>query len=684
MFDECVRYRTRAEKTLEGENNPGNASNKYPKYYAYQTRDQRAFKTREYEKEIAKYVAKELKKKRGGADPPIAMETTKESASPAPIPEDIVTRIVTALRTQDSTSTSSALATARNEDQTVINIWDMGGQALHRVLQTSLYTNRAIYALVVDVSLDFDAPAPSHFVQGNRDVILDENKGETYLDQIVQNVDAVYSATSGDGDDEHPVIIVVGTRKDKITNPDVVKEKWVHLSEAFSKKPYASWISTYVVVNLTTRDDEGVEDIRVIVDEMTRRHFAVDVPFRWMKFDKAMDTVRRQNVFYATLDDVARIAADECGVTDKTEVTSMLTYYHDQGLLLHYRRCVQLGDIIVTKPQWLIGAIKRLLEIHLPIQGSAGSGNGSGDSSNTGNAGDTGPFQDSWQRLHAEGVLEESLIDHVWSDYARNKLLLLAIAEQMDLVAPRLQRDGTTPTAYYMPAMLHIKPDHEEFCESLSAERDSEVLAFRFHGDMHVPLDFFSRLLVRCLQLCPFHPGLFRTCARFEFDSDHDLVLLACRDHIKFVVQGTQYGAPPQASRPSASVCMEILRFLLATMNELQRQWMPGLKFELAARHPNAPTQGKSEWIQLPNTKDSDWVAKRKIPTNEEDSDPVVPSNALLLWFEVKTTDFRVNQLFIYSTRTRKWIGRICLMRCKLVWRSVLIVCKMPVNVGVS
>eukprot|EP00118_Oscarella_pearsei_P008453 m.43584 g.43584 ORF g.43584 m.43584 type:complete len:949 (+) comp33455_c0_seq1:137-2983(+) len=593
----------------------------------WKTRDQRAFKTREFEKEVGKYVARGLRKKRqesaaaSAAGEPSKEEITigAQAMSVLPetiIPDDIVTRIATSLRSQDSSAVRYD-----SDKSTVINIWDLGGQALHRVLQTALVTSKAIYVLVVDLSKDFNGAAPSHFVQGNQDIVLDENKGETYLDQILESAGSIYAAAAAT-DDGDPTILVVGTRKDQLVGrniDDVVEKKFVALTAAFQEKPYQKCvIHPFIAVNLragaTGSDDLSLEDLRVQINETARSKFAMEIPLRWLKFDKTMDALRRQNLFYVALDDVTRIAREDCGVSDAEEIAAMLAYYHDQGLLLHYRRCVQLGDVVITKPQWLIGALKRLLEVQL----SSGSG---GD-------GDSGPYHDSWQRLHAEGVLEEGLIEHVWSDYARNKQLLLTIMDQLDLVSPRLQRDGGAPTAYYMPAMLHIKPNHEEFCESLSSERDSEVLAFRFRN-AHVPLDFFSRLLVRCLQLCPFHPGLFRTCARFEFDSDHDLVLLACRDHIKFVVQSTQYGE--RACLPSAAVCMEILRFLTATVNELHRQWMPGLEFDLAARYPGS-TAAEDKWIRLP-VENMDWIAEKKIP-DAEGGNPIVPGNTLLLWFE--------------------------------------------------
>ena len=508
---------------------------------------------------------------------------------------------------------------------TSVNIWDMAGQSLYRILQSSLFVSHAIYTVVLDLSLDFNQPHPVTALHNGQTIVLEENPEETYLDQITHCIESIHAAVESTkdatSDPAFPIMIIVGTHKDKLgrDRQEVekrVKAKFAALKRVLSGTPYHKYVTyPFFAIDLSMgaiTEDPVIEDLRVHIEELIRTRFGRYVPIRWLKFDKLMDACRRQSRFYMSIEEVAEISKEECFIKDPTEFSEMLRFYHQQGEIMHQPRCTQLATVILTKPQWLIGALKRLIHIQLPMEEDH----------------EAAPFHESWQRLQAEGILEDQLINYVWTDYAQHKLVLIDFMQKMDLLCPRLMSEQATSqdVSYYMPSLLQIKPNHEEFCESLSQERDAEVLAMVF-SQSHLPLDFFSRLLVRCLLLCPFHPSLFHTCARFEIDPDHDLVLLASRDHVKFVVQNTQFGST--AGLPSPSVCVEVLRFIKATTEELRQQWMPGLEFNVCTRHPG-PISPNHEWVPLPD--DLQWIQDKVLTAG--DGQTFVPGYTLLLWFQ--------------------------------------------------
>lgn len=622
---------------------------------AWKLKDLRACKTKEFEKEVAKFISRELKKmkqakskaatsspkgsgsgspinghqttstedKTNGTAPLVATALTPTESVTSPpcvIPDEIVSRIAANLKASDT-----AAARYETDKPTSVTVWDLAGQSLYRILQSSLYVAHAIYTLVVDLSLDFDQPHSVTALHNGQTITLEENREETYLDQIIQCIESIHAAvkstTDSTGKPVYPIMIIVGTHKDKLgrDRQEVekrVKTKFAALKHALSGTPYHKYVTyPFFAIDLAMgaiTEDPVLEDLRMHIEELVRTRFGQELPLRWLKFDKLMDACRRQGRFYISLEEAACMAKDECSIEDPTEFKELLQFYHQQGVIMHKPNCAQLATVILTKPQWLIGALKRLIHIQLPVEE---------DQEST-------PFHGSWQRLQAEGVLEDQLIDHVWTDYSQHKSVLIDLMQKMDLLCPRLLSDpvANQDVSYYMPSLLQIKPNHEEFCESLSQERDSEVLAMCFSRS-HLPLDFFSRLLVRCLLLCPFHPSLFRTCARFEIDPDHDLVLLASQDHIKFVVQNTQFGK--NAGLPSAAVCVEVLRFITAAAKELKEQWMPGLEFNVCTRHP-APTSPEQEWVELPD--DLQWIQNKMLTA--ADGCTFVPGYTLLLWFE--------------------------------------------------
>lgn len=543
-----------------------------------------------------------------------------DSGSLGSIPEDIATRVASNLKASET-----AAARYESDKPTSVNIWDLAGQSLYRILQSSLYVARAVYTVVINLSLDFNQPHPITAFHNGQTITLEENREETYLDQIIQCIESIHAAVEATrdptADPSFPLMIIVGTHKDKLGRDrqeveKKVKSKFAALKRALSGTPYHKYVTyPFFAIDLAmgaVSEDPVLEDLRVHIEELVRTRFGRDIPLRWLKFDKIMDACRRQGRFYMSIDEVSQMAKEECSVDDHGEFNEMLQLYHQHGAIMHRPNCAQLATVVLTKPQWLIGALKRLIHIQFPTEEDQ----------------EAAPFHDSWQRLQAEGVLEDQLIDYVWTDYAQHKSVLIDLMQKMDLLCPRLLADpvANQDVSYYMPSLLQIKPNHEEFCESLSQERDSEVLALCF-SKSHLPLDFFSRLLVRCLLLCPFHPSLFRTCARFEIDPDHDLVLLASRDHVKFVVQNTQFGS--NAGLPSAAVCVEVLRFIRAAADELKQQWTPGLEFNLCTRHPG-PSSPEHEWVELPD--DFQWIQDKVLTAG--DGQTFVPGYTLLLWFQ--------------------------------------------------
>ena len=78
-----------------------------------------------------------------------------------------------------------------------------------------------------------------------------------------------------------------------------------------------------------------------------------------------------------------------------------------------------MDDMVVIRPQWLLGAINRVI-CTLPANY------------------ESGPFAESWRRLITEGVLEERLVAEIWQDYGANQGLLLDMMQRLDLLCPSL------------------------------------------------------------------------------------------------------------------------------------------------------------------------------------------------------------------------------------------------------
>ena len=61
-----------------------------------------------------------------------------------------------------------------------------------------------------------------------------------------------------------------------------------------------------------------------------------------------------------------RELAGNLGITDTSEITTMLEFYHDLGVIIYYDRGTEsvdnlLRNTVILRPQWLIDMFNRVL-----------------------------------------------------------------------------------------------------------------------------------------------------------------------------------------------------------------------------------------------------------------------------------------------------------------------------------
>ena len=76
---------------------------------------------------------------------------------------------------------------------------------------------------------------------------------------------------------------------------------------------------------------------------------------RWLKFERAVDALLAKQTFFMDLDQLLSVIRHVCQIEDQEEVTAMLNFYHDLGVI------VKLGQTVVLQAQWLIDLFKKLI-----------------------------------------------------------------------------------------------------------------------------------------------------------------------------------------------------------------------------------------------------------------------------------------------------------------------------------
>ncbi|XP_065176121.1 uncharacterized protein LOC135805927 [Sycon ciliatum] len=524
------------------------------------------------------------------------------------LPEELVSRVASYLR-QARGKGVEFFTDAQPAFPGLVHIWDLPGDTVHHAVLSSLMVRHAIYVLTLDLSLDLNSPMPAEDgsgapMDGDAAEAVSGASDKSYLELIIDSLDFVRACTSHHQDSASvqrlvPAVVIVGTHLDLLGPPDSdqakrrARERFAMVKRALQgrlSRKYITFPFFAVDCLLAGQENDHADLLRCHIEDVTQTYFPTSWPYAYLRFEQIIEAERRRGLVCLPLADVMKMAKVHCLLEQQATFT-MLAHMHNLGLVIYTPRIARMDDLVVIRPQWLLGAVNRL--ICTPPTECA-----------------TPALASSWHHLATEGVLEEELICEAWQDYGANQSLLLDMMQRMDLICPSLPHvidrciENSSMTAeeeeeipqlessvYYLPSMVQFGPSYEEFLHALSPERVSATLMIVF-ADNFLPGSIFPHLLQRCLLLCPMRPHIFKQCARLAVDADHDLLLLANKETLQVVVESTDYSSA--ASPPHSDVCAEVLRFIVTCLNEFASQYEHGIDFEVCVECTcSAPTPSK-------------------------------------------------------------------------------------------
>ena len=80
---------------------------------------------------------------------------------------------------------------------------------------------------------------------------------------------------------------------------------------------------------------------------------------RWFNFERAVDALVAKQIYFMNLDELLSVIRQVCHITAEEEVTTMLNFYHDLGMIVKH------GQTVVLQAQWLIDLFKQLITVPL-------------------------------------------------------------------------------------------------------------------------------------------------------------------------------------------------------------------------------------------------------------------------------------------------------------------------------
>lgn len=78
---------------------------------------------------------------------------------------------------------------------------------------------------------------------------------------------------------------------------------------------------------------------------------------RWFHFEKVIEELVAKDTYYMNIDQLRPITKQVCHIDDEDELSTMLNFYHDLGVIVKH------GRTVVLQAQWLIDLFKQLITV---------------------------------------------------------------------------------------------------------------------------------------------------------------------------------------------------------------------------------------------------------------------------------------------------------------------------------
>ncbi len=393
----------------------------------------------------------------------------EEAVAPASEDEEVVAGAseLCAEKEVDLTAVKDLISSMadENEEGMRFSMWDCGGQAGFDDAHSLFLTRWSIYLLTVNMQSLLPGASSEERLESLGNIRF-------WLNSI-----AVHAVDPSDN--SLAPIVIIGTHKDKVSNP---KEH-----EAISKMLYDTFSHTsawnrcvvsfkngtvssgrgvlwlFPVDNTQGQNDPVIPELRQVIQHTVQqeKYSNHKVPFEWLRVQKQLQTEAEADSCYITLVRV-RAICEESGMPSMPEITledelnAMLKFLHQFGYVMHHQE-PNLRDVIVLDPvEFLVKPTARVmskLDIHdNPFIERARKHGGT-----------------HFARLHNGGLLHRGLLVHFWADCLENQRQLEALAVKYGLFIPLMDDDehgkDLNDLQYIVPAQLKQAPSTREIDE---------------------------------------------------------------------------------------------------------------------------------------------------------------------------------------------------------------------------
>ena len=433
-----------------------------------------------------------------------------------------------------------AIVESPEEEMSFVDLWDFAGQESFAAVQHMLLSDlRCAYAVAFDMSLELDAPVNSNFCLGGTELLIEGASIITNFDAIEGWLNTIHQAI---GDSDAPVYLI-GCKIDKIPADErEARKKKVndYIWRNAATKAYKHNINDILFVDNTLsgacQEDPDVIRLRQDLIEVMSEQLDMPIPLRWLPFTKAVRHLRKKGMPWLSMESVTEVAQAVCrsDATDSADVDvkGLLQFHHHLGHVLYYANNPQLNDRIIIDVEWLLKIVSLLFVPQVFEKQEK-------------------RFRRHLEILCEEGILLESLAQHIWSSHDARTAKYTELRDQRDFLFHLMEEfsllfnTGQTKKVgnskpsrkFYIPALVTRAKDTRQI--SASQNRRSRAIYLFCGTKLLFPQTLFWCLLVRLMKHFPsdHDPVLFRNSARILCFDMFWLVLTYFQHGIKLVVE---------------------------------------------------------------------------------------------------------------------------------------------------
>ena len=512
----------------------------------------------------------------------------------------------------------------KDEEGILSVLWDFGGQSVYYTTHPLFLTTRAIFLLVDDLSRNPHDRAKSVVKQGMYAKVEDSFDLRTNLDYLDFWMSSVAALVSSERNQERPQsavlpeklppVFLVFTHADR---PYDGGDPFALAKQVFGSlqtKPYKSHLYDDIFVVDNTKSGHETECSEVV--RLRNKVLAVAkelpqtkevIPIKWLRYEKKLEDMKKNGRKWISFDVAKQIAFAGCNIVGDDQFHTLLNFLHDQRVLIHFDDTPELNKLVVLDPQWMVDVFKEVITIRPgPYHGKEKE------------------FKELWCKLEKEGILDEKLLEHVWSpllDSKETSESLIAVMEKFTLLCPLPPSHASCSKQYLVPSMLMSHPP-EGIVELIKSARIPSLF-LKFESG-HIPLGFFPRLVLQFFQwakdecLSPVDPQLYHNFARFyTSEKENCSVVLLCHSFsIEVVVhsgnasddlaESSQSKLSEDTSHVTFDVkCASAVRRQLELMFESMRSefcWLKNMRYEVCFICPACSEGGSVNYCRTHRT----------------------------------------------------------------------------------